>query len=83
MGSDQPKEGAKKEPYWLVYIALLLAGVLFLSDAFHYRALQLWTARLGLALVYSAFALIIGNGRTPGFLAAAIVWLGVIALLFL
>ena len=60
---------------WLIYVALILAGVLFVADAFNISHLDRWTARLGIALLFSALALIIGNGRKTGYVAATIVWL--------
>jgi len=62
----------------LIYVALLLGGMLLLADAFGLSTLQKWTARLGIALVYSALALVVGKGRMPGYVAAAIVWLCVL-----
>ncbi|MEW6412829.1 MAG: hypothetical protein AB1483_10200 [Candidatus Zixiibacteriota bacterium] len=69
----------KKQPMWLVYVALLLGGAILLADAYNVTQLDRWTARLGLSLVYTALALFVGNGRTVGFVAVAIVWLAVIA----
>lgn len=64
--------------YWLVYIALLLAGMILLADAANITYLQKWSARLGIAFVYSAVALLIGNGRKSGIIAAAIIWVAAI-----
>lgn len=69
----------KKDPYWLIYIGLLLAGILLLADAYAIAHLSRWTAKFGIALVYSAFALIIANGRKSGIIAVAIVWIALIA----
>lgn len=76
MGNN--KSTTQGEPYWLVYIALVLAGILLLSDAFHFAQLSKWTARIGIALIYSALAMFVGNGRWSGHLAVVIVWLAVI-----
>ena len=64
-----------KKMVWLVYAALVLAGILFVADAFNISHLGRWTARVGIALLFSAFALIVGNGRTTGYIATAIIWL--------
>ncbi|UCG61865.1 MAG: hypothetical protein JSV52_00830 [Candidatus Zixiibacteriota bacterium] len=69
----------KKEPFWLIYIALLLAGVLLLADAFQIAHLSRWTAKFGIALVFSALALIVSSGRKSGSIAVAIVWIALIA----
>ena len=76
MGNN--KSTNQSEPYWLVYIALVLAGIMLLGDAYYIAQLSKWTARIGIALIYSAIAMFIGNGRWPGHLAVVIVWLAVI-----
>lgn len=79
MGNDKAGSPKKRQPYWLIYLSLLVSGVLLLADAYNVAHLQRWTGRLGVALVFSAFALFIGNGRKAGLLAVAIVWLAVAA----
>ena len=69
----------KKEPFWLIYIALLLAGVLLLADAYAIAHLSRWTAKFGIALVFSAIAFIVANGRKSGIIAVAIVWIALVA----
>ena len=64
-----------KKMVWLIYAALILTGIFFLADAFNIGNLDRWTARLGIALVFSAFALMVGNGRKIGYIATAIIWL--------
>ena len=72
----------KMQAVWLVYTALIIAGLLLLADAFHILHLAKWTAKVGVCLLFSAVALIIGNGRPAGYIATGIVWLAVIATLF-
>lgn len=67
-GAPEPK----KQPYWLIYSALGLSGFLLLADAYTLFGLQKWGARTGLGLLFIVFALLVGNGRTAGILAAAI-----------
>ena len=78
----EAKPPLRKQPYWLVYFSLLLAGLLLLADAFGFAYLQRWTVKLGIVLIYSALSLFIGNGRAAGFIAAAVVWLAVLATFF-
>jgi hypothetical protein len=80
--ASKARPPSKKQHYWLVYFSLLLAGLLLLADAFGYAHLQRWTVKLGIALIYSALSLFIGNGRAVGFIAAVVVWLAVLATLF-
>ncbi len=68
----------KKQPWWLVYTSLLLSGMLLLADAYDVTQLHRWTARLGVALVFSAIALIWARGRMPGKIAVAIIWIAVV-----
>ena len=75
--SQEPKK--RKQPLWLIYIALLLSGLLLLADAYNFSHLGRWTGRFGVVLVFSAVALVIGNGRKAGFVAVGIVWVAVIA----
>ena len=72
------KTGSSKEPYWLVYVALLIAGILLLADAYYIAHLSKWTARLGIGLIYSAVVLIVSRGRWAGNLALVIVWLAIV-----
>lgn len=85
MGNEQSGpsvEKKRKQPYWLLYISILLAGILLLADAANYAPLERLTARLGIALVLSALALVIGNGRQVGYWATGIIWGAVIITFF-
>ncbi|MDF1544905.1 MAG: hypothetical protein P1R58_07365 [bacterium] len=78
-----PKESApKRKMLWLVYLALGLAGLLLVGTEYGWPHISKWTARVGLALVYSAFALAISNGRKVGSIAAGIIWIAAIACWF-
>ena len=79
----EAKPPSKKQPYWLVYFSLLLAGLLLLANAYNLAHLHWWTVKLGIALIYSALSLFIGNGRAAGFIAATVVWLAVLATFFI
>lgn len=77
-----PGKSGKKYPGWLLYVAFLLSGLLFLAEAAHIYTLQRIPAKLAIALIFSAIALIAGNGRSIGYVATGIVWLTVIVLFF-
>jgi hypothetical protein len=77
----QSAEGPK-QPYWIIYLGLLLAGVLMLAEAANYHPLQKISAKLSLGLLYSAVALYVGNGRAPGYIGTVIIW-GAIIVSFL
>ena len=72
------KGSSKAEPNWLIYLALLLAGILLLAEAFNIYQLTRWTARLGIGLVFSAVAMFVANGRWAGNVAIVIIWLAVV-----
>ena len=78
MGNESSGETKKQEPYWLIYLGILLAGLLMLADATRYAPVQRVPARLALGLLYSAFALFVGNGRPSGFIGTAILWAAII-----
>jgi len=67
---------------WLIYIALIVSGILLIGDALNISALSKLTTRLGVGLVYSALALIIGKDRPHGIIAVGIVWVAIIITFF-
>ncbi len=69
--SDSPPQ-AKKQPYWLIYFSLGLCGFLLLADAYQLFGLHRWSARTGVGLLFIVFSLLVGDGRTAGIFAAAI-----------
>lgn len=73
--STSPKPS---QPYWLIYVGLLLGGILLIADAQHYAPLQKISAKLGIGMIYSAIALFIGNGRPAGIAATVIIWIAVL-----
>jgi len=73
---------AKKQPYWLIYVSIFLAGLILLADAFHVTALQKISARLGVTLIISALNLIIGRNTTAGYAATAIIVIALIITFF-
>ena len=83
MASDSgAKSAAKNQYYWLIYLAALLAGVLLMADAVNYRPIVRIPARLGIALLYSAFAFMVGGTRGPAVIGTILVWAAVILMFF-
>ena len=82
---DSSKSGplAKSQPYWLIYLAMLIGGLLLLAHAMSLAAAQTLALKLAVALLYSAFALCISGSRLTGIWAAMIVWVVVILTFFL
>ena len=73
---------SKSRLLWLIYAALVLAGILLIGDAFDIGVITKLTARLGVALVFSAVALLVGKNHPPGIIATAIIWVAVIITFF-
>ncbi|MFZ5980613.1 MAG: hypothetical protein ACOYVF_08255 [Candidatus Zixiibacteriota bacterium] len=67
------KSNTKKQPYWLIYGSIFLAGLMLLADAFRVTALQKVSARLGVTLIISALNLIIGRNTSAGYIATVII----------
>lgn len=78
MGSEGGGEAKKSQPYWLIYLGILIAGLLMLADAAHYAPFQRIPARLAVGLLYSAFALFVGNGKPSGFIGTGIIWIAIL-----
>jgi hypothetical protein len=79
MGSEGDGSGKKpQQPHWLIYLAILLAGLLMLGQALHWHQIERIPAKLALGLLFSAFALFVGNGRPSGFIATTIIWAAII-----
>lgn len=81
MSNDSPSK--QKQYYWLIYIAALLAGVLLIADAVNYLPATKATARLGIALLYTAFAFIVGGKRASATIGTILVWAAVLIAMFL
>ncbi|MFQ5498067.1 MAG: hypothetical protein ACE5FH_00200 [Candidatus Zixiibacteriota bacterium] len=81
MGDVKSRGGHVSRRLWLIYVAMLLAGVMVLAHSFGWTGLDRWTARLGIALVYSALALSAGRGKWVGSVATGIIWLPTVVFL--
>ncbi len=78
MGDSSSSAAPKKQPYWVIYLGILIAGLIMLAEAAHYRPGQRLTAKLAAALLYSALALWVGENKPHGYIGVAIVWAVVI-----
>lgn len=78
MAANSGQTKTPSQHYWLIYVAALLAGILLIADAVGYHPLQRITAKLGLALIYSALALLIAGKRPSGMIATILVWIAVV-----
>ena len=71
-----------KKLLWLIYISLVLAGLLLIGNALEVRFFTKLTARLGIVVIFSAFALLVGKDRPAGIIATAIIWIAVLITFF-
>ena len=82
MTDQNDKPARKRQPFWLIYTALLLSGIVLLGDAYHLARLDRWTIKLAIALIYSALSLLLTSGRAVGLVAAILIWTAVILSFF-
>ena len=64
--------------HWLIYGAAILSGCLLLADAVSYTPATKITARLGIALLYTAFAFMIGKTRPSVYIGTILLWVAVV-----
>jgi len=76
-----PKKKTKNQD-WLMYMSLLVGGLMLVADAYTWPHLEKWTARLGIAMIYSATALWIGKGNSSSLIGCAILWAAVLVTIF-
>jgi hypothetical protein len=69
---------APKQHHWLIYVAAVLSGLLLLADAANYAPVTKITARLGIALLYTAFAFMVGKARASTYIGTALLWIAVV-----
>jgi hypothetical protein len=63
---------------WVLYLALIIAGILLLADALHIGFLTRLSVRLGLGFIFSAIALIAGRDKPLPIISIAVVWLSIV-----
>lgn len=67
---------------YLIVISLIISGILLLADAVHFYTISKLTVRLGVGLIFSAIALLVGRNRPAGIIATAIIWIAIIITFF-
>ena len=80
-GSNASSSGSASggnQPVWLLYTAAVLAGVLMLADGFNVTTLARIPAKLGIAMVFSAMALLFDSGKSIGIIATVLIWAAVV-----
>ena len=72
-----------KSMNWLIYLSLILSGILLIADAFDATYFNRMTARIGIGLLFTAFALIVGAGHKKTPIAIGILLASIITTFFL
>lgn len=72
-----------KSMNWLIYLSLILSGILLLADAFDATYFNRMTARIGIGLLFTAFALIVGAGHKKTPIAIGILLASILTTFFL
>jgi hypothetical protein len=80
---DKSRIQEKKQHHWLIYVAALLAGFLLVADAANFGPATKITARLGIGLLYTAFAFIVGGARSSAYISATLLWVAIALAIFL
>ena len=81
MNDKQPQAPAKsnKGAYWMIYLGLAVAAILLLGDGLSIPHLERWTAKVGVALLFTVLFLLVCRSMTRAIIASGIIWLAVIA----
>ncbi|SYZ73279.1 membrane hypothetical protein [Candidatus Zixiibacteriota bacterium] len=69
---------SSKGLFWVLYLALIIAGILLLADALQINFLTRLSVRLGAGFIFSAIALIAGKDKPLPIISIALVWLAII-----
>ena len=77
--NSQTEEPKKKSFFWMFYMSLLISAILLLGDGLAITHLEKWTAKVGVALLFSVFFLLVCKNQTKAIIASAIIWIAVIA----
>ena len=76
--TDTPAaRGKTNSHHWLIYLAAILSGFLLLADAINFTLATKITARLGIALLYTAFAFMVGRARPSTYIGTILLWVAV------
>jgi hypothetical protein len=82
MSTNKTTTARSAKLVWLIYTALLIAGIILIGDALNIAAISKLTTRLGVGLVYTALALILGKDKPHGIIGVGIVWVAIIITFF-
>lgn len=75
---NKPSPPKQKPHHWLIYVAAILAGFLLLAHAANFAPATKITARLGIALLYTAFAFLFGKARPSAYIGTILLWVAVV-----
>jgi len=79
--NENPSPG--RQHHWLIYIAAILSGFLLLADAANFAPATKITARLGIGLLYTTFAFMVGRVRPSAYIGAILLWVAIALIIVL
>ncbi len=82
MNANKENKSKPTKLIWLIYFAFLVSGIILIGDALNISVISKLTTRLGIGLLFSALALIIGKNRPHGIIAVGIIWVTIIITFF-
>jgi hypothetical protein len=78
--SNNPQTATiKKSSFWMIYTSLLIAAIILLGDGFAISHLNKWTAKVGIALTFTVFFMLVCKNQTKAIIASVIIWVAVVA----
>jgi len=79
VSDEQPKTSSSKSALWMIYVSLAVAAMVLLGDGLAVSFLEQWTTRIGIALLFTTFFLLVCRNQTRAIIASVIIWLAIIA----
>jgi len=77
--NSKTKEPVKRSTYWMIYTSIFVSAVILLGDGMALTHLNKWTAKVGIALLFTVFFMLVCKNQTKAIIASLIIWIAVIA----
>jgi len=63
----------------MIYTSIFVSAVILLGDGMALTHLNKWTAKVGIALLFTVFFMLVCKNQTKAIIASLIIWIAVIA----
>jgi len=77
--NSKTKEPVKKSSLWMIYTGIFVSAIILLGDGMALTHLNKWTAKVGIALLFTVFFMLVCKNQTKAIIASLIIWIAVIA----